>query len=263
MINLDYYLIPAEEGLVSRIIRGTRTMYLGTYPDTVAHKFNSLADIKKASTQIVYKDKLNALLAASLTYGNKIDRKTKAITLTPTSSKSLLDKMITLYEVKCENIEFYKYSKISPADCYTVAGKDIIEYKEGGEYKVSDIFKQYGAHIQIKDIVDGTDRKRILTAFISYLNKVVIADKLLKEYVTVHQKNDEYGEFIDGESDSVIIASVDGPRDPDELNILTGAITKYIELINTQSEKEVPICKKWKLADDWDKNEGFICIELR
>ena len=147
MINLEYYLIPAEEGLVSRIIRGTRTMYLGTYPDTVAHKYNSLADLKKASTEIVYKDKLNALLAASLTYGNKIDRKTKTITLTPTSSKSLLDKMITLYEVKCKNAEFYKYSKISPTDCYTVAGKDILEYKEVGEYKVSDIFKQYGAHI--------------------------------------------------------------------------------------------------------------------
>ena len=259
---LESYMIPAEEGLINKFIGGTHTMYLGTYPDTKPHK-DSLSNMQRASTEIVYKDKLNALLAASLTYGNKIDRKSKVVTLTNNSAKSLLDKVITLYEVKCKKVEFYKYSEKSPIDCYTVAGKDILECKEIGEYKVSEIFKQFGAKVENKDVVDGANRKQILSGFISYLRKAVSSDELLKKYVTVYQQSDDYVDFVTGEIDSVSIAFINGPRDADKLMDLTKIIDKYIDLINTQSEKENPIYKKWELTDDWSKNEGFIAIELK
>ena len=259
---LESYLIQAEEGFIDKITGTTHTMYIGTYPDTKAHKYESLLDFHKASTQIVYKSKLNALLSAALIYGNTIDRKTNTVTLTPNSMKSLLDKKITLYEVKCKKIEFYKYNEKSPTDCYTVAGKDILAYSEIGEYKVSDIFKRADVKIQNKEVSDNGDRQKIIRAFTVALQSGVSSDKLLKDTIVINTDKLDHDDFIDGDTDSLIIAHINGPRDPDELVNVTNAVDKLISSTNTVVSK-IDICKNWKVEDDWSKNEGLIAIEKK
>ena len=260
----ESYLIPAEEGILGKVLGSTHTMYVGTYPNIPAGKFKSLSDLQKASTQFVYKDKLNALLAEALTYGNTIDRKTNVITLTPNSAKTLLDKKITLYEVKCKRIEFYKYSEKHPTDCYTTSGKDIIEYKEIGEYKVSDIFKRVGAKIQDKNVTDKGSRKHILNNIISLLRKEADSNSKINNGIMVYQHNeiDDYDDFIDGDIDSAIIARIEGPHDPDQLAEFGWAVDKLVKSINDKLIND-SLYKNWKISDDWDKNEGFISVDKK
>ena len=262
--TLETYLIPAEEGFSGKFFGRVYTMYIGTYPNKPASKFESLSDIQKAIDRFVYKDKLNALLAEALTYGNKIDRNTNTITLTPNSIKTLLDKKITLYEVKCKKIEFYKYSENHPTDCYITHGKDIIEYRELGEYNVSDIFKRVGAKIQGKDITDKGDRKNILNGILIILRKEVNSNIKVRHGVMVYQNNeiDNYDDFIEGNEDSVIIARMEGPHDPDDLSVFGLGIDTLVKNINSQLNKD-PLYKNWKISDDWDKNEGLISIDRR
>ena len=262
--SLEKYLIPAEEGLVNTLFTRTYTMYIGTYPNNPASKYKTLSDLKKASTTILFKNKLNALLAASLIYGNKIDRKTNTITLTPYSAKNLLDKKITLYEIKCKRIEFYKYSENHPNDCYTTNGKDIIDYSEIGEYKVSDIFKRIGATIQNKVVYDLGNRKHILDNILSIVRKEVSSNTKVRQGILVYQHNEimEYDDFVDGEDDHVIIADIEGPYNYDELAEFTNEIDKLIKSINDKLSRET-LYKNWKVDQDWDKNEGFITIEKK
>ena len=262
---LESYLIPANEGFLSNPFGVTHTMYIATYPADAARKYESLSDLHKSSTQIVYKNKLNALLAASLTYGNTIDRKTNVITLTPNSTKTLLNKRVTLYEVKCKKITFYKYSKNSPSDCYTVDGKNIIEYKELGEYFISDIFARIGGcKIKTKDVVDSGNRKIILDTFVTTVRKILLSNDVIKSNIIIynHNKIDNYDDFINGDEDSICIAKITEPRNEADMDKISRETEKLVSHINYILTKET-VCRNWKLVDDWDKFEGYLYVEKK
>ena len=64
------------------------------------------------------------------------------------------------------------------------------------------------------------------------------------------------------DDDSLIIAYIEGPYDVDDFNIFYHKLNTILSQLNSEFSKD-PVCKNWKIDEDWDKNEGFLTIEKK